>query len=657
MEVISLSDTDFNKLELGYSELPINNFGEHEAKVFDPRLPAALYLARLSHYLESIDNGPIDPNLSLRFSWKDWTDFDKRLMPSKKYLDENEGFPIQSCNNFIQETGLFDRSHCRDLTASEIKALPNILYPHFKMVDISDPLIARDARVLIAGTYLYHSFAAPKRILFVDSDHERVISMRTRDSEDGKSVVDDLVEDFLGQGPALSTSVISISEQAKRLYNNLGDNVPSSSGDGTEQLDNLRVILRSSERTNNPIEFDDKDFEWTKDTSTLKDSLKTYVNTLKLECSISPDEPGCDYDKNTTYQLYSNMLQNLEIYPDNQFGKYFHEAGYFSSTPDNGAHFDWRFFGSKKLSEYESTSALHKLIRSWLRLTRILGINTWISHGSLLGYYFNGLILKWDFDHDVQVIQESLFRLARDYNQSLVVDVSLATPEQPGLSDLGIGEFFIDVGSSFYNRERGNGNNAIDARFIDIHTGLFIDITSLASVKSKPDVNVMSQGLKKEYKKFKKDYNFSAKDYECFLSDRNSHFYTLEDISPLIPTLFEGEEAFVPQRTTDILAREYPKYSDNKVYQGHTWRNKYRTWISNQICRSKDKEGNSCSGNAEVRLDDSFQKDYISVHMIDKELLDNSDQEIRRSPAEVRPFSRVLRPDATLMKIANERMH
>ncbi|MCG8711191.1 LicD family protein, partial [Brenneria sp. 4F2] len=49
----------------------------------------------------------------------------------------------------------------------------------------------------------------------------------------------------------------------------------------------------------------------------------------------------------------------------------------------------------------------------------------------------------------------------------------------------GNGKFLVDVGTSITVRTHGNDQNNIDARFVDIDSGLYVDITGL-SVSSNP---------------------------------------------------------------------------------------------------------------------------------------------------------------------------
>lgn len=123
---------------------------------------------------------------------------------------------------------------------------------------------------------------------------------------------------------------------------------------------------------------------------------------------------------------------------------------------------------------------LKRMIKAWLRFTNNENIHTWLAHGTLLGYSFTGLTLPWDFDHDVQVSSKSMWKLATYFNQSLIIDCTVEDEFSTGF-----GQYFLDVGNSFYNGTNINGTNTIDARFIDIHSGMYIDSTELSDVSDK----------------------------------------------------------------------------------------------------------------------------------------------------------------------------
>jgi hypothetical protein len=67
--------------------------------------------------------------------------------------------------------------------------------------------------------------------------------------------------------------------------------------------------------------------------------------------------------------------------------KYFHEPG----GDDILGHYDSRYFRNV-LSYANRTDTLTHMIRAYLITFRKLGLETWISHGTLLGWWWNGKV-------------------------------------------------------------------------------------------------------------------------------------------------------------------------------------------------------------------------------------------------------------------------
>lgn len=323
--------------------------------------------------------------------------------------------------------------------------------------------------------------------------------------------------------------------------------------------------------------------------------------------------------------------------------KYLAEAPHISQFAGMGYHRDRRFFNGGLVEEYqEYQSRLNSLIRTWLKFTRANGLLTWVAHGSLYGYLYNGKTFPWDNDYDVQMPIRHLHLLSQYFNQSLIME----DPRE------GNGRYLVDVGTSITVRTNGNGQNNIDARFVDVDSGLYVDITGL-SVSSNPQrdnfkdwyeekkkgIN-MEQGMKdfkspelgdglasmsitalveyakdheKDFSNEQKDWiknvaksekeNFENKNspqkgltaqqryymnrevgaYNC----RNKHFVTMELASPLIKTLYHGVEALVPYRAIEDLRKEYyvPKDLGFTVYQGNVYVPELRSWFNLNILK------------------------------------------------------------------------
>lgn len=268
--------------------------------------------------------------------------------------------------------------------------------------------------------------------------------------------------------------------------------------------------------------------------------------------------------------------------------KYFYESLLSTRYKKTGTHYDWRFFNH--LIEMEDQSMhLHRLIKNYLNFSRQHKFITWIAHGSLLAWYWNGVAFPWDSDIDVQMPIGELHRLSRHYNQSLVI-------ENTGTKDKefdGFGRYFIDIGSTITHRTKENGMNNIDARFIDIDTGLYIDITALAltniGAPSRYDHIIESDEKKKKAVLQSKDKDGSINNivrnselqvYNC----RNHHFSSLEELSPLIYTLVENQPTYVPSNFMLSLNNEYSlKGLSEKNFLDYIYLKNFRIWVTTQL--------------------------------------------------------------------------
>jgi hypothetical protein len=206
--------------------------------------------------------------------------------------------------------------------------------------------------------------------------------------------------------------------------------------------------------------------------------------------------------------------------------KYFHEAGFTHELQ----HYDVRFF-TAEVPYTAHRAVLTNLIRSYLSTFASLHLETWIAHGTLLGWYWNEHILPWDFDVDVQVSGATLAQLATQYNQSrheyAYTDAATGKPATE--------TYLLDVNTFATKVDRGSGHNSIDARWIDVATGMYVDITGLMERDPKKSPGVVS----------------------C----KNFHAYRQEELFPLRESTFEGVPALVPFEYKNILAGEYQEKS------------------------------------------------------------------------------------------------
>lgn len=226
-------------------------------------------------------------------------------------------------------------------------------------------------------------------------------------------------------------------------------------------------------------------------------------------------------------------------------GKYFHEPG----VDNELGHYDIRYYKGKPVTYEERGDTLNHLVRSYLTVFREQNIETWIAHGTLLGWWWNGKIMPWDWDLDTQVSATTLTWLGEKLNMTMH---NYTTIETDGTENTR--QYLLDVNPHIVERVRGDGMNIIDARWIDTRNGLFIDITGLSETepRSRPGI------------------------WSC----KNFHRYRTRDLYPLRETVFEGVPALVPYSFDRILTEEYSTRALTKtLHEGHRWIPERKEWV------------------------------------------------------------------------------
>ncbi|KAL1305678.1 hypothetical protein AAFC00_007271 [Neodothiora populina] len=199
-------------------------------------------------------------------------------------------------------------------------------------------------------------------------------------------------------------------------------------------------------------------------------------------------------------------------------GKYFHESTFHP-------HYDGRF-AEKPLPYDEKRVHLTALVQTYLSTMNDIGAETWIMHGSLLGWFWNKKIMPWDSDIDVQMSENSMTHLADYYNMTVH---HFKLPGVPKGRD-----YMLEVNPNWINGSITDTLNVIDARWIDTDSGLFIDITTL-----RPNLTAQEEG------------------HEGYMMCKDKHHYNHSDIFPLRESTFEDIPVKIPYAYTDLLIEEY----------------------------------------------------------------------------------------------------
>ncbi|ODV77323.1 uncharacterized protein CANTADRAFT_55808 [Suhomyces tanzawaensis NRRL Y-17324] len=547
---------------------------------YDPRFTLSVLSSELKHqYLRTrtVKAGSIQVDLNkverpkLPFNWADWMDLtilnedlrkpmDERLTCNDiKKVTNNNPDPAYFCMN-NQE---YKKVHYQKLGYSSSEQLPGfIIHSHSSHED--RPL--NDYRIYEAKSYAMTHLPNPNRVIILNGDKDGGTFEFDVDEENTNRLIQtDLVEKYLKNheldpesidpGTIIQISHITEFESLKKAV------IPRFLEDEKDvhgmyrtlrQQKNPRAsrdLVLSEDLFSPPVIADEIQFYEKKGVDSLSRQEKLYYDGLK-ECSLHDDSNEPTFFKMATIRVDDDRNRDREW----------------------GWHYDWRFFNgalnydrdgwSEQELVHRTNIILDRLLRNWNRFAEEKGIVSWIMHGPLLSWYWDGLMFPFDLDIDIQMPMVELSRLALEYNQTLVVE----DPTE------GYGKFLIEVGTYIHNRGISAQSNHIDARFIDVDSGIYIDITGLSRSEANPPEEYRDNSLA-DIEKPPKDA--LAQVY----NDRRKHFYKLDQLSPLRYSMMCGVPVFVPSTITNRLIFEYSNGLSAYEYNNWYFVNKLNLWI------------------------------------------------------------------------------
>ncbi|KAI8807269.1 hypothetical protein BJ742DRAFT_813060 [Cladochytrium replicatum] len=198
------------------------------------------------------------------------------------------------------------------------------------------------------------------------------------------------------------------------------------------------------------------------------------------------------------------------------------------------------------LTDEERSVAYRYLFRAWAGFAHKHRIPYWLSGDTLLGWWWGERRLPWIDALQVHFTGSTLEYLAALNGTTHGVNEALPpTPTQNILSRyiaLGVwrDRYVLDVSPFAFNR-LSDIHNAIEARFIDTATGLYIDLVALSKV-----AYATAQAQSKR------------------LNDK----YNIYLLQPLRRATFEGAETWIPASTESLLVREFGHAALNTALLG-----------------------------------------------------------------------------------------
>lgn len=232
---------------------------------------------------------------------------------------------------------------------------------------------------------------------------------------------------------------------------------------------------------------------------------------------------------------------------------------YSDVVQGNSHHLSYPFF-KRYIPIRERQSIIQHIIRAWFEFAEAIEVPSWVNYGSLLGWAYNGVNMPWDTDVDVQLSIRHLDYLARYYNNSLII-------ENP---KLGNGKYLLDISPSYVRQ--GNSRNFIDGRFIDVNSGLYIDISAVSHTSFKPPSEL------KHYED----------DNDVLVHCKHFNWHALSEILPLRHTYFEGSSIYIPSNISSILTRKYGResFTTKSNFMNYNYQSDINLWVSDDICSS-----------------------------------------------------------------------
>ncbi|KAI5293971.1 hypothetical protein KEM55_006825, partial [Ascosphaera atra] len=129
-------------------------------------------------------------------------------------------------------------------------------------------------------------------------------------------------------------------------------------------------------------------------------------------------------------------------------------------------------------------------------------------------------------------------------------------------------KFLLEINPNFVHRTKKDIQNVIDARWIDMSSGLFIDITSV-----------------------RKDYEARAKGQKGALMCKDYHRYKEEDLFPLRDSYFEGLPVKIPYAYNKLLIEEYGEKALTEThFEHHDFDYDLKEWIPESVEEKKQEE-------------------------------------------------------------------
>ena len=169
----------------------------------------------------------------------------------------------------------------------------------------------------------------------------------------------------------------------------LASNKTKAKGNRTQRRENGRGSLRT--------EQDEQEEMKLRPTATLFEIVLFLHFFLVLQRAAARVIPNTGNNGKQSRVPVLPGLHDLNL-DRSQEDKYFHEpTGHEEGADDRLGHYDSRFFRGM-VTDAERVDTLTHMVRSYLQFADAHGLETWIAHGTLLGWWWNGKVENSSFN-------------------------------------------------------------------------------------------------------------------------------------------------------------------------------------------------------------------------------------------------------------------
>ena len=590
--------TDY-EIKLHVKDFLYENWIGKPVLFYDPRFTLSIYLSELrnqykrkqmnkskqgkqdddknnSNNNNDEDDDDDDP-VVVPFAWSDWVDLtmlnQELVKPEKKrktcaYMKATHHIPTKYPDYCIDNVDVVRQ----DLDEMQLQLVNYV--PGFAVKTSPTNKASNEVRMLEGKSHLLTYAKNPMSIIFLSKDGVYEAQV------DGKQRIVDgsLFDNYLKDNNIARDELEIITMNPVKEFVHLVEQVPPQMIKPEEDRYGMVATLKElNPSQSKEIYLPPLAFNYQQDKIDLQ--IKEYESRMKKAMGLVTNE--LTFDQEEIYKLrltrkeklYYDGLKYANKFPLKKEPTHFRMArlnfGNAENDHDAGWHYEWRFFNGalkylkKGWTEDElqirENVLLDRILRNWFKFANMKGVISWIAHGPLLSWYWDGLLFPFDEDIDIQMPASDLASFCKSYNQSLVVEEITE----------GFGKFFIECSSFVHHRGKSFKENHIDARFIDIDTGSYIDITGLGISDLPVPERYESLILQNEAEGVPRQV------YNC----RYPHFYSHDEISPLRYTMLGGIPVFVPNQIETILQQEYEQGLESYEYEGFFFVDALGLWI------------------------------------------------------------------------------